>query len=607
MNNIFSLNHKFRYKKVAILFLVSLVMLTITGCNSIKNDNSIYKEVNTADLVVYGSIYTAEEDNDEVAEAFAVKDGKYIYVGNKDDVKQYIKEGQTEIIDITSGGLIIPGCTEGHGHYISGVGLNSQLSGINCSYAETLEVLKEKIEKENVKQFLSMGWSPSELKEKIDSGYNFAKEIEEIAPGIPVIILDASAHSAICNVTALRKAGLLENPSIRGGEIGLDINGEPNGYVNDQAVYYVFEKALINPFTEEQYKNACIYGVNQLLKLGYTNSLDAFTNMYGQTGLYPVLKKMDEVNKLKMNIVACYNINSYDFDNYKSKVDKVIDIVNNFSSTHFNPGYIKLFADGIVESGTGWISKEYKNADEGKEHGNIIWNQDELNAIVEYANRNNLLIHTHAYGDAACKSTLDAYIASNKSNNNEYRNCLAHVRNIQNEDILRAAKNRVPISENLIWHTDYNDKDASEKEIKDTIIGNIGEDYYYSGYPMKTLLDNGVIMSSSTDAPAAAFIEGSIMNVIEVATTGTYSDVSASPFVKDELLTVKEALKVLTINGAWQLGLENERGSIKEGKYADFVILDTNFLNYEGEQLRTIHNVKILSTYFEGQEVYCSQ
>ena len=97
------------------------------------------------------------------------------------------------------------------------------------------------------------------------------------------------------------------------------------------------------------------------------------------------------------------------------------------------------------------------------------------------------------------------------------------------------------------------------------------------------------------------------MNVVEVATTGQAYNNDADPFAPQELLSVKQALKALTIDGAWLLGLENERGSIKVGKYADFVVLDTNFLHFEGAQLRTIHNAKILNTYFEGEKVYTAK
>ncbi len=587
-------------RKSLLLFLSFVILISaFSGC---KGDSSV------ADLVVYGTIYTAEDENDGLAEAFAVKDGKYIYVGDKEGVKKYFKEGKTEVVDRTNQGLIIPGCTEGHAHYFSGTGLNTVLPGGGKSYTEILAVLEEKVKNENITQFLTFGWKTMELTAKRDEGFNFAEEIELIAPGIPVVLLDDSGHSAVCNKTALQRAGLLDTPEVRGGKVYLDKNGEPSGYVGDQAVFYVTDKVISKPLNDEQYKNACLYGMNKLLELGYTNALDAFTNMYDPTALYETLKRMDDDKELKLNVAACFNIKSFDADIYKKRVDEVTQMVKDYSSSHLNPAYIKLFADGVVESGTGWIIDKYKTYEEGKEHGNIIWTQDELNSIVNYANSKNIIVHTHAYGDGACKAMLDAYIYSNAQNNKEFRNCLAHVRNIRLEDVLRAANNKIPITENLIWHTDVDVTDPIQKAMRDYILGYVPEDIYFSGYPMKTLIEKGVVTTSSTDAPAAESVIGSIMNVIEVAVTGIApQDTNSTAFGKDELLSVRQALKALTINGAWQLGLEKERGSIKEGKYSDFVILDTDFLDYKGEQLRTIHNTKILNTYFEGEKVYTAK
>ena len=95
-----------------------------------------------------------------------------------------------------------------------------------------------------------------------------------------------------------------------------------------------------------------------------------------------------------------------------------------------------------------------------------------MNAITQYANSKNIIIHTHAYGDAAVKSTINAYISSNEANKNEYRNCLAHVRNIQDEDIIRAATNKIPIAENLIWHTDF-DESIPYENVKVPHLGEV--------------------------------------------------------------------------------------------------------------------------------------
>lgn len=585
-------------KNLKSLFLIPMLCLT-TGVLSSCNRSL------EADLVVYCDVYTAENDNNGLAEAFAVKDGKYIYVGNKEGAKRYVKDEKTVVLDKTNQGLIIPGCTEGHAHYLDGVGQNSQLPGSGDTYFDVLKLLEKKYNEEHITQFISFGWKTVSLMELRNQGYNFAEEIESKAPGIPVVLIDDSGHSAVCNKTALSMAGISkDNPTVRGGAIYLDNNGDISGYVGDQAVFYVVDKAIGRPFSEQQYRNACEYGMNELLRLGYTNSLDAFTNMYDPTGLYEALQKMDKENKLKINISECYNMKSFDASVYREKIDEIVEIKNKYSSKHCDASYIKLFADGVVESGTGWILGEYKNPIDGKKHGNIIWEEDELDALISYANQKGLTIHTHAFGDGACKATIDAYLNSNNVNNKQYRNCLAHVRNITSEDIERAATNKIPVAENLLWHTDYNGNDPESKMIKDTILANMGEDYYYSGYPMKSLIDKGVIVSSSTDAPAAMEIEGSILNVIEVATTGMAPEDDGQPFAPSELISVEDALKTLTINGAYQLGLENERGSVKVGKYADFVVIDTNILNYQGAELRTIHNAKILSTYFEGEKVY---
>ncbi len=576
------------------LMLVIASSLTFASCSS---------EDKSADLVIYNNIFTAEKENNGLAEAIAVKDGKYVYVGNKEGAKSYIKEGKTEVIE--DNGLLIPGCTEGHAHYIDGVGLNSQLPANDKSYKDTLLVLKDKYNNEHIKQFVSFGWKTPDLVELRSKSHNFADEIESNAPGIPSILIDNAGHAAVVSRTALIRAGITkDNPLVRGGAIDLDKDGNPTGYIGDQAVFYVVDKVISNLLTDEQYVTACTYGMNELLKYGYTNTVDAFTNMYDPLGIYRTLKQMDENHQLKINVAECFNIKSYDSSVYKERINEVADIAKTYSSTHCDASYIKLFVDGVVESGTGWIFDTYKFPKEGKEHGNIIWERPELDALVSYANYKGLTIHAHTFGDAACCYAIDSFINSNSLNDAKFRNCLAHVRNIRDIDAQRAGENGIPVAANLIWHTDYNQNDPESKKIRDLVRENMGPELYDHGYPMKSLMDKGVVVSSSTDAPAAMDIPGSILNVIEVATTGLAPEDDGIAYCPSELLTIEECLKALTINGAWQIGLENERGSIKVGKYADFVLIDKNILNYKNEELRSIHKAKILGTYFEGEKVF---
>ncbi len=123
---------------------------------------------------------------------------------------------------------------------------------------------------------------------------------------------------------------------------------------------------------------------------------------------------------------------------------------------------------------------------------------------------------------------------------------------------------------------------------------------------MKSLMDAGIVVSSSTDSPAGT-TPGTVPNIIGVAVNGVCPEFpDVNPLNPSELLTVTQALKCLTINGAASLGLEKERGSIEVGKYADFVVLDKNVLELEKTNKKDIFNTKVESTWFEGKQVYQS-
>lgn len=565
--------------------------------------NTVY-----ADLVVYGKTYTAE--NGECCDGFAVKDDKFIYVGNKQEASNYVLEGVTKVID-NSNGLVIPSCTEAHAHFVGVDAMVRMLPGFYVDYDELLDVIKENKDViEHNGFFLSFGFNYIKFVEKQDLNKSYAKQLEELVEGKPVILLDNGGHQAICNITALKKAGVYdEKRNIRGGEIFYTTNGEPNGIVSDEVVLYVLERAIdFTKLDPKIYHQACINAVNTLHARGFTNFYDAYINYLAGIEFYKYLKQLDEKDELNINIATTYCLRSYEADQYKDKIDYIRQMGDKYHTRHFNPYHVKLFADGVVEGKTGWMIEEYPDPIAGKPNGNIIWKPEELKQIVEYANTLGSPVHTHTFGDGACKAVIDAYAYARQKTGSNIFNTLAHVRNIRKEDIIKCAENNIGIAENIIWHTD----DTIDDETFDEAF-KIKQDFYQkgvyeSGYPMKSLVEAGIVVSSSTDAPAAEIVLGNIQNIIEVATTGQapgYNNIR--PFNASELLTIKQVLDCLTINGARQLGIDDKTGSIKVGKNADFVILDTNFLDYEGEDLRKIHNTKITSLYFEGKEVYPKQ
>lgn len=600
------------YKVTAVL---ALIFAFVPCC---KKDKQV-PDTKPADLVIYGKVYTADK-TDKMAEAFAVKDGRFVCVGTRAEMAEYIKDGKTKVVDYTGKGLIIPGCTEGHGHFIGLDGVARMLPGYREPYSKLVgSIIGEKM-KTNPGPFLSFGWANLQV-QKISTN-NYAMEIEAVSEGHPVVLLDEGGHNALCNRTALKKAGLINDSGeivkqVRGGEVIAIQNpgGTPSniasGYVTDEVVLYVIEQSIDRLLSDENYMQACRLGVMELNKRGFTSYLDAMINALDNGKAYKYLNDLDEIDQLTINVAGYYAIRSYNWGLPKggslpASVSERLTYVDNLNKTyskgHVQANGIKLFADGVTDSGTGWISGEYKTPGlpEDKKHGNIIWQQDELNSIVAAANAKGLSVQTHAFGDKACESTIDAYISSPSASGLKVRNSLTHVRNISDADIARCAQNNIGIAANLIWHT------GSKGEMLDHYLNLLPDDLYWSGYPMKSLITAGVPVSSSTDAPCGEDILGTVVNIIGVCVTGQAPiQLDVPPFNAGELLTVSESIKALSIGGASSLGIEKDHGSIEIGKYADFVVLDQDLFELEKQNKpQDIFKTNIESTWFEGRKVF---
>lgn len=571
-----------------------------------------------ADTVVISNIYTAENENNGLAEAFAVKDGKFIYVGNKDGVTKHIKEGTTKVIN-KANGLVIPGATEGHGHFL---GIDSVVKKLPC-YGETYQEIKDYLNGLTDKPKFHISWGLDYESYIIGEGgewdkdKNYAKDLDDdVANDYPIICIDNSGHQALCNGYALKKAGLIDNDykkikDVRGGLVLFNENDEISGWVCDELVMYVIRENIdFSSYGDEFFMDSTKSAIEELNSRGFTNYLEAYVNVFTEDGFHKAMNSLDRKNELTCNVASYSTVRSFEVNEYESKIKKIKSLADQYKSEHFDPHNVKLFADGVVEAFTGWMFDEYPInwlIDKG-DHGNIIWSPEELAKLVLKSNQLGLNVHTHTFGDAACHFTIDAYIDAEKRTGKHFNNSLAHVKNILPSDIDRVALYKIGVASNMIWHSTPIPNDEHYEETFDFMADFYPEGAYANGYPMKSFVKKGALISSSTDAPCGEKVKGNIQNIIEVSTTGIDPEFNGRSFNPDELLTVREALDCLTINGAKQLGIEDKCGSIKVNKNADFVILDKNFLNYTKlEDLRTIHTANIDNVYFEGKVVFPKQ
>jgi hypothetical protein len=546
---------------------------------------------NGADLVVYGKIFTAE--GSQMAEAFAVKDGKYIYVGDKAGAEALVEEGKTEVVDYRDKGLVMPSCGNGHAHYSLGYAIQSV--GTVMSMEDDVEKFLTEIVPEAVKKaketgakaIFGQGWNMMEFPKNMPT----RQQLDAICSDIPIYFADEEGHKGLTNTIALVNAGIMKadgtvlKKEMRGGEIGIGSDGTPNGFLSEQAGTYV-RSFLDNEylFSVDIAKDNMAKIQEQLLSEGYTMYLDGYSSYFFNENFYKAAQQMDKAGDMHFVLGTSWELDSW------MDVDKTLDKAvgtKKYASPHIKTNWLKLFVDGTVESGTGYVDPLYP----GGKQGIPNWSEEELTDITRKANARGITMHVHVMGNKGVNSIVNAYINGGKD---ELRNTLVHVYGVCQEDYKRMAAHNIYVTEGLLWHHATN-------ELQADLMEKLPEGMKDKGYPMKSYFDYGVNVSSHSDFPALSGSPDDPFSIMEIALTGVYHAENGKPWWTEELLNREQALTALTINVARQMFLENERGSVKEGKYADFLLVDKDVLTCP---VTEIHEAKPAATYFEGKKVF---
>lgn len=544
-----------------------------------------------ADLVVCGKIFTSE--NNRIAEAFAVKDGKFVYVGDKKGVEAFIDKGKTEIIDYTGKGLVMPSCGNGHAHYSIGTGIPKV--GTMVDREDTQEKFLSEVVPGAVKKakdtgatvVYGFGWDFMKFQNNMPT----RQQLDAICSDIPIHFEDEEGHKGITNTLALVNAGIMSKDGnvlkkeVRGGEIVTGSDGTPTGLLKEQAVHYV-RSFLDNEklFSVDTAKATMAEIQEQLLSEGYTMYLDGYANYFFNDNFYEAAHQMDKAGNMHFVLGTAYEIDSrMNVDDY---LIKAID-AQKYNSAHVKTNWIKLFMDGTVETGTGFIDPLYLDGHQGIPN----WSEEELTEITRKVNEKGLTMHIHAMGNKGVNRVVNAYVKGGKD---EMRNTIVHVYGVIPSDYKRMSDNNIYVTSGMLWH-------HATDELRADLLKILPANMANKGYPMKSFFDNGINISSHSDFPALSGSPDDPFGIMEIALTGVYYPENAKPWWTEELLTREQALQALTINVAKQMFLENERGSIKTGKYADFLLVTKDVLTCPVPE---IHTAKPAATYFEGKKVF---
>jgi len=516
-----------------------------------------------ADTIIFGgTIYTVDSIN-SIIESVAIKDGKILKTGTYSDLEK-ITNSETKKINL-EGKTMIPGFIEGHGH-IMGVGYNEMNLDLlqTSSYDEIIEKVIEKSKTTPKGEWIiGRGWHQDKWKdspEKIIKGFPTHNKLSDALPNHPVYLRHASGHASLANSRAMEIFGInKKSPDPNGGEIFRDVSGNPTGVFNETA------QGLINPpsGTFENHLKALELANNHAIKNGITSFHDAGSD-FKDIRAY---KTLAENNKLDLRLYIMLNGRNDSLLSHYYNTGPEIGLYNN----HLTIRSIKLYADGALGSRGAWLIKDYEDA-EG-EHGHVVTPVEILKKVTEDGFNYGFQVCTHAIGDMANREVLNIYNTHlEKGNDRRFR--IEHSQHIDLEDIPRfndlgviAAIQGIHMSSDRPWAINR----LGEKRIVD------------SAYPWQKLFQSGALIINGTDAPVEPI--NPIASFYASVSRKTLNKTPEGGYESEEKMSRELALRTYTINGAFGAFEEEIKGSIEEGKLADFTVLDRDILIIEEDEI----------------------
>lgn len=505
-----------------------------------------------------GTIITMEDTL--YAEAVIVEDGRIKYAGSEKEAFEQIRP-DCECINL-EGRTLLPGFIDGHSH-ITALANTLGLVPLNDakSFKEIAERIKAFKEKRHIKPgqwIMGFGYDHNFLEEKRHPDKSV---LDSAADGNPVMISHASGHMGVINSLGLSELGITENtPDPQGGKIGrLSGSMQPDGYLEENAFTGVSAK-IPAPEPEAMMEQMAL-AQDVYLKNGITTIQDGLT----KSKEWAMLKMMSDKGLMKADIVAYADIrdNAALVENNPEYVDKY--------KNRLKIGGYKLFLDGSPQGRTAWLEAPYENAEDGY-RGYPIYDDASVEAYMEKAVSEGRQILVHCNGDAAAAQMIRAYEKALKRGG-PVRPVMIHAQLVTKAQLEKMAALGMMASF-FVAHTYY---------WGDIHYKNLGENRAMRISPVKTSIEEGVLYTFHQDSPV---LPPDMIDTLWCAV----SRISRGGRIMGgkERISVLEALKAITINGAYQYFEEDKKGSIKAGKQADFVILNKNPLDLEPEALKDI-------------------
>ena len=532
-----------------------------------------------ADSVVTNArIWTGDADQPS-AEALAVWQGKLIAVGKLADIQLLIGP-KTTVLDAT-GARLVPGFHDSHVHFLGGGLQLARVELKDCKdEAEFNKRITEFHDKTSSERWMQGGnWDHERA---FNGVLPTAELLDKLVKNRPVFLRRYDGHMGLANSAALKLANITaDTKDPDGGVIGRMPDGKtPNGILKDNAM------DLVAKFIPEPPEDELVEGVRAAMAECAKYGITSVTDMDGsgtttRNKLFRILQRLDRKDDLTVRIDLRWPI-------AEQKELSQLGVEAGFGTRYLRVGGLKGYMDGSLGSSTAKMFEPYVS--DAKVTGVFVTKPDDMQALVRKADADRLAVCVHAIGDEANARLLDLYAAVAKANGvRDRRFRIEHVQHLRPDDYKRFKQLNVVASMQPYHVVD----DARWAE------GRIGPKRCESSYAFRSLLDNGATLAFGSDWPVVTL---DVLAGVDAAVNRRGLDgKTPNGWIPAQRITVEESLKAYTAGSAYASGVEKNRGMLKLGYDADFVLLDSDIL--EPKNRDTIIKTKVTTTVVGGRVV----
>lgn len=540
-------------RKILGLLFCSFILVS---CGSQKEE---------ADLLIFNAnVYTVDDEFGK-AEAFAIKDGKFLEIGSSSALKD--KYEFTEELD-AQGKPVYPGLIDAHAHFY-GLGMQQQrvdLTGTK-SFEEVVAKIVEFQEKNKTDFIVGRGWDQNDWQVK---EFPVKDTLDELFPDTPVAVTRIDGHAMLVNQAALDKANITTETTFDGGDIEQK-NGKLTGILVDNPMMLI--EKITEDVDQEVQAKALLAAQEICFGYGLTTVDDAGLDK----AVIELIDSLNNAGDLKIRLYAMLSNSKENLDYYLDKEP--------YKTDRLNVRSVKFYGDGALGSRGAALKEEY--SDRPNHFGALLSPVSEFKETAARIAKSKFQMNTHAIGDSANYLVLKTY-DSLLANGDERRWRVEHSQVIDSADFKYFSKNIIPsiqpthATSDMYW--------AEER---------LGEKRVKGAYAYKKLLGQAGIVALGTDFPVEQvnpFL--TFYASVDRQDTDNYPE---DGFMKDQALTREETLKGMTIWAAYSNFEEEEKGSIEVGKFADFVILDRDLMEVA---IDSVPDTKVISTFVNGEKVF---